>query len=770
MSIEDAHISEDWATEDVMKKDVMLSYSITNSQQNTPMNVSGEDVYPTVMMSDDECGNSEEEEVEDREPDYRILTIKNGRDVASIPITKEGMAVCEKCGTIGVKHAFYSKSKKFCSLSCSKSYCDMEREGKPIPKPKPVFKFPLENVKVKKKLSLSKSPSKVSPSVGKTLPVKESNDSFNWESYLSKSDFKAALVSSFKHAPLSDCWDHIIKGMKVEVENRDDGFRDLFPQTYWVATVMAVAGYKVLLRYEGFGSDDSEDFWLNLCKQHVQPVGWCASQGKPLIPPRSIQHKCHDWKQFLVKKLTGARTLPSDFHQKVKESITSRFKPGMQLEVVDKNCISTVCLAYVQEVIGGRLHVRYHGSESWDDGFWCHEKSPLIHPIGWAQLVGHNANMSPELARIAGQKAVLNKYNENEACWDMFQHAKLPPSNIKFREGMKLEAIDPLNLSSVCVATVTKVLKRGYLMIGIDGYIERESDWFCHRATSGSIFPAGFCELNNIALTSPKEYRGIFHWGEYLCATKSSAVPVALFNGEIPNHRFEVGMHLEAVDLMEPGLICVGTITKVIGRLLRIHFDGWDDSYDQWCDCESPDLYPVGWCELVGYRLESPKTNEQEKKRKTKTAGYKGARKKRRVKMILGKQKNAMTVSPVRSFEETKPAFVQNANVVSETPPLTERDSNLDVGCSRVHVSASQADVEDKSTAAETSLAAGKTIPRLIDNVSSGLTLTSHQSVITPELWTVFDVSQFLRINDCAAHCESFSKKVAFYCKYFEGL
>ena len=29
-------------------------------------------------------------------------------------------AVCEKCGAIGVKHAFYGKERKFCSLSCAR--------------------------------------------------------------------------------------------------------------------------------------------------------------------------------------------------------------------------------------------------------------------------------------------------------------------------------------------------------------------------------------------------------------------------------------------------------------------------------------------------------------------------------------------------------------------------------------------------------------------------------------------------------------------------
>lgn len=75
---------------------------------------------------------------------------------------------------------------------------------------------------------------------------------------------------------------------------------------------------------------------------------------------------------------------------------------------------------------------------------------------------------------------------------------------------------------------------------------------------------------------------------------------------DVPNHGFRVGMKLEAVDLMEPRLICVATVTRIIHRLLRIHFDGWEEEYDQWVDCESPDLYPVGWCQLTGYQLQPP--------------------------------------------------------------------------------------------------------------------------------------------------------------------
>ena len=42
--------------------------------------------------------------------------------------------------------------------------------------------------------------------------------------------------------------------------------------------------------------------------------------------------------------------------------------------------------------------------------------------------------------------------------------------NGTFLAGMKLEAVDPLNLATICVATVMKVLRYGYIMIRMDGY------------------------------------------------------------------------------------------------------------------------------------------------------------------------------------------------------------------------------------------------------------------------------------------------------------
>lgn len=232
--------------------------------------------------------------------------------------------------------------------------------------------------------------------------------SFDWTPELSKPNFFAAPVTCFPHAPGYEMWDNIGVSMKVEVENTDVDSQSMVqpgqtPHSFWVATVLNICGYKALMRYEGF-DEPSHDFWVNLCSSEVHPVGWCATRGKPLIPPKSIEQKYKDWKDFLVERLSGARTLPSSFYNKISDSFLSRFRVGLNLECVDKDLISQVRLATVQKIVGKRLFVKYFDS---DDGFWCHEDSQIIHPVGWATTVGHNlAAPQDYLQRMLGKFAL----------------------------------------------------------------------------------------------------------------------------------------------------------------------------------------------------------------------------------------------------------------------------------------------------------------------------------------------------------------------------
>lgn len=47
-------------------------------------------------------------------------------------------------------------------------------------------------------------------------------------------------------------------------------------------------------------------------------------------------------------------------------------------------------------------------------------------------------------------------------------------------------------------------------------------------------------------------------------------------------------------------------VVDVLGDRVLIHFDGWEDSYDYWCDPSSPYIHPVGWCQENGKPLSPP--------------------------------------------------------------------------------------------------------------------------------------------------------------------
>ncbi|XP_056672574.1 MBT domain-containing protein 1 isoform X13 [Monodelphis domestica] len=588
------------------------------------------DGYDSCSEDTSSSSSSDESEEEVAPLPSSLPIIKNNGQVYTYPDGKSGMATCEMCGMVGVRDAFYSKTKRFCSVSCSRSYSSNSKKASILARLQVTGKPPTKKAKVLQKQPLVAKLAAYAQyqatlqSQAKTKSV--SLEGFSWGNYINSNSFIAAPVTCFKHAPMGTCWGDISENVRVEVPNTDCS---LPTKVFWIAGIVKLAGYNALLRYEGFESDSSLDFWCNICGSDIHPVGWCAASGKPLVPPRTIQHKYTNWKAFLVKRLTGAKTLPPDFSQKVSESMQYPFKPSMRVEVVDKTHLCRTRVAIVESVIGGRLRLVYEESEDKTDDFWCHMYSPLIHHIGWSRSIGHRFKRSDITKKQDGHF---------DTPPHLFAKVKeVDQSGEWYKEGMKLEAIDPLNLSAICVATIRKVLADGFLMIGIDGSEAADgSDWFCYHATSPSIFPVGFCEINMIELTPPRGYTKLpFKWFDYLRETGSIAAPVKLFNKDVPNHGFRVGMKLEAVDLMEPRLVCVATVTRIIHRLLRIHFDGWEEEYDQWVDCESPDLYPVGWCQLTGYQLQPPapqtsresQSGSSKQKKKAKSQQYKGHKK-----------------------------------------------------------------------------------------------------------------------------------------------
>ncbi|KAM6164342.1 lethal(3)malignant brain tumor-like protein 1 isoform 2-T2 [Rhynchocyon petersi] len=219
------------------------------------------------------------------------------------------------------------------------------------------------------------------------------------------------------------------------------------------------------------------------------------------------------------------------------------------------------------------------------------------------------------LLSLAGEKkegwsweAYLEEQKAITAPVNLFQDYQAVTHNKNgFKLGMKLEGIDPQHPSMYFILTVAEVC--GYrLRLHFDGYSECHDFWI--NANSPEIHPAGWFEKTGHKLQPPKGYKEEeFSWSQYLRSTRAQAAPKHLFVGQShspPPLGFQVGMKLEAVDRMNPSLICVASVTDVVDSRFLVHFDNWDDTYDYWCDPSSPYIHPVGWCQKQGKPLTPP--------------------------------------------------------------------------------------------------------------------------------------------------------------------
>nr|AAK31956.1 transcriptional repressor Scml2 [Mus musculus] len=188
---------------------------------------------------------------------------------------------------------------------------------------------------------------------------------------------------------------------------------------------------------------------------------------------------------------------------------------------------------------------------------------------------------------------------------------------------MKLEARDPRNIDSVCVASVIGITG-ARLRLRLDGSDNKNDFW--RLVDSSDIQPVGTCEQGGDLLQPPLGYTlNTSSWPMFLLRvlTGSELAPAVFFKEEPPRplqNNFIVGMKIEAVDRKNPFMICPATIGAVCGDQLHITFDGWSGAFDYWCDYDSRDIFPVGWCRLTGDVLQPPgKIVEKRPRRKRRT-------------------------------------------------------------------------------------------------------------------------------------------------------
>lgn len=158
-----------------------------------------------------------------------------------------------------------------------------------------------------------------------------------------------------------------------------------------------------------------------------------------------------------------------------------------------------------------------------------------------------------------------------------FKQSPAPPPT-DFATSMKLEAIDPRNTTSTCIATVIGSIGPR-LRLRLDG--SDSSNDFWRMVDSSEIQPIGTTERNGGMLQPPLGFRlNASFWPMFLCKTLNGA---EMAKGEcfkeeplgVRFNFFKVGMKLEAVDRKNPHLICVASVGECL-RIISRYLGGFD--------------------------------------------------------------------------------------------------------------------------------------------------------------------------------------------------
>ncbi|CAG5126728.1 unnamed protein product, partial [Candidula unifasciata] len=297
------------------------------------------------------------------------------------------------------------------------------------------------------------------------------------------------------------------------------------------------------------------------------------------------------WEDYLRE--TGSAAVPPTAFKHVETSLQSGFSKGMKLEAPNKHIPDTYWVATIVMTCGPLLRLRYEGyNDNSSADFWSDPMTSDIHPIGWCEE--NSKTLQPP-------------------------EGATPVDQIK--EGMRLEIQDELKPNQLWLVRIMENIG-GRLCLRYEGIDGASCDlwlFYLHER----LHPIGWCKQAGYNYSPPsvvkmksnkteKELMKILDIS--LADAVKQNLPADIYHDqhEIEQHKFEVGMKLEAVDGSNGYSICPATVTEVIdSKYFIIEIDSLIGSSMEkkaqfCCHRNTPTIFPVNWASTRGIKLATP--------------------------------------------------------------------------------------------------------------------------------------------------------------------
>ncbi|VDK61645.1 unnamed protein product, partial [Anisakis simplex] len=210
----------------------------------------------------------------------------------------------------------------------------------------------------------------------------------------------------------------------------------------------------------------------------------------------------------------------------------------------------------------------------------------------------------------------LQETNSEAAPPEYFFQDPTIPEN-KFEVGHKIELPDPRGNDVQCIATVVSV-HSVWICARLDGEDASNDQWMI--CDDDRIRPVGDAERKGIGLQPP--YGFMYSLASYhkfienqlkpdkdgtpVIAPDECFAPIS-YRFHPDSNMFKVGQKCEAVDYKNfNGRPCPATVVEVIGDLITIGYDGWNQAYDTKQRFDSRHIFPMGWSEKAGLEVQPP--------------------------------------------------------------------------------------------------------------------------------------------------------------------